>query len=120
MPVQLAVAEDVGFGSSRKPLGLGPIRRKHHSNEAIKEQNSPVRTLIGLGRPCVDFHGLGLGRRGLGGRGGLGPCGGLDRWALFYCQGVADQGLVEVSGKDVRGDRSPRNVVELEAVELVF
>ena len=57
--VQLAVAKDVSFGSSREPLGLGPVRREHSSNEAIKEWNSPVRTLIGLGRSCVDFHGLG-------------------------------------------------------------
>ena len=83
LPVQLAVAEDVSFGSSRKPLGPGPIRRKHSSNEAIKEQDSPVYTLVGLGRLRVDFHGLGLGRRGFGDRGGLGPYSGLDRWALF-------------------------------------
>ena len=99
--VQLVVAEDVSFGSSRESLGLGPVRRKHSSNEAIKERNSPVHTLIGLGRPCVDFHGLGLGHRGLGGRGGLGPYGGLDRWARFCRRGVADRGLVQVSGKYV-------------------
>ena len=72
-PVQLAVAEDVSFGSSRKPLGLGPVRRKHSLNEAIKERNSPVHILIGLGRSCFYFCGLGLGRRGLSGRGGLSP-----------------------------------------------
>ena len=82
-PVQLAVAKDVSFGSSRKPSGLGPVCRKLSSNEAIKEWDSPVHALVGLGRLCVDFHDLGLGRRGLVDRGGLEPYGGLDRWALF-------------------------------------
>ena len=134
--VQLAVAEDVSFGSSREPLGLGPIHRKHFSNEAIKERSSPVRVLIGLGRSCVDFHGLKLGGGGLGDKGGLGPCDGLNRWALFYHRGVADGGLVEVSSEDVWGDRGPcrrhlcqfvcglvefsRNVIEFETIELVF
>ena len=84
LPVQLAVAEDVSFGSSRKLSGFGPVCRKLSSNEAIKERDSPVRALVGLGRLCVDFHDLGLGRWGLGDRGGLGPYGGLDRWALFH------------------------------------
>ena len=82
-PVQLAVAEDVSFGSSRKTSGFGPVCKKLSSNEAIKEWDLPVHALVGLGRLCVDFHGLELGRGGLDGRGGLGPCGGLDRWALF-------------------------------------
>ena len=81
-PVQLAVAEDVSFGSSHKPLGFSPVCRKLSSNEAIKERDSPVRALVGLGRLHVDFHGLELGHGGLGDRGGLGPCNGLDRWAL--------------------------------------
>ena len=76
--VQLAVAKDVSFGSSRKPSGLGPVCRKLSSNEAIKERDSPVRALVGLGRLRIDFHGLRLGRRGLSDRGGLEPCGGLD------------------------------------------
>ena len=37
------------------------------------------------GHLCQFVHGLELDRRGLGDRGGLGPCGGLDRWALFCC-----------------------------------
>ena len=106
------------------------------SNEAIKERDSPVRVLVGLGRFRVDFHDLGLGRMSLGDRGGLEPYGGLDRWALFCCQGVVDGRLVEVSGEVVRGHRGPcqrhlcqfvrglvefsRNVVEFETVELVF
>ena len=83
--VQLAVTNDVSFGSSRKPLGLGPIRRKHSSNEAIKERDPPVHPLVGLRRLYIDFHGLGLGRRGLGNRGGLRPYGWLGRWALLCC-----------------------------------
>ena len=75
-PCTLAVAEDVGFGSSYKSLGLGPICRKLSSNEAIKERDSPVRTLVGLGRLRVDFHGLGLGRRGFSDRGAVGSIGG--------------------------------------------
>ena len=72
-PVQLAIAEDVGFGSPRKPSGLGPVCRKLSSNEAIKERDSPVRALVNLGRLRVDFHGLRLSRRGLSDRGGLEP-----------------------------------------------
>ena len=106
-PVQPAVAEDISFGSSRKPLGFGPVCKKLFSNEAIKEQDSPVHALVCLGRLHVDFHDLGLGRRGLGDRGGLGLYGGLDRWALFYRRGVVDGRLVEVSGEDVRGDQGP-------------
>ena len=87
-PVQFAIAEDVSFGSSRKPSGLGPVCRKLSSNEAIKEQDSPVHALVGLGRLHVDFHGLGLGRRGLSDGGGLEPCGGLDWWALFCRRGI--------------------------------
>ena len=102
-PVQLAIVEDVSFGSSRKPSGLGPICRKLSSNKAIKEWDSPVRALVCLGRLRVDFHDLGLGRRGLGDRGGLG----LDRWALLRRRGIVDGRLVEVSGEDVRGDRGP-------------
>ena len=82
-PIQLAIAEDISFGSSCKPSGFGPVCRKLSSNEAIKERDSPVHALVGLERLRVDFHGLGLGRRGLGDRGGLRPCGGLDWWALF-------------------------------------
>jgi hypothetical protein len=135
-PVQLAVTEDISFGSSRKPSGFGPIYRNLSSNKAIKERDSPVCALVSLGRLRVDFYGLGLGRRGLGDRGGLRPYGGLDRWALFRRRGIVDGRLVEVSGEDVRGDRGPcrhhlcqfvrglvefsRSVVEFEAVELVF
>ena len=107
LPVQLAIAEDVSFGSSRKPLGLGPVRRKHSSNEAIKEGDPPVRPLVGLGRLYIDFHGLGLGRRGVDGRGGLGPCGGLDRWALSHHRGIVNGRLVEVFGEYVRGGPGP-------------
>ena len=60
--IQLVVGDDISFGSSRQPLGLGPVHRKHSSNEAIKEGDPPIHPLVGLGRPCVDFHGLGLGR----------------------------------------------------------
>ena len=83
MPVQLAVAEDVSFGSPCKPSGFGPVCRELSPDEVIKERDTPVRTLVGLGRLRVDFHDLGLGRRSLGDRRGLEPCGGLDRWALF-------------------------------------
>ena len=89
-PIQLAVAEDVSFGSSRKPSGFGPVCRKLSSNEAIKERDSPVRALVCLWRLHVDFHDLGLGRKGLADRGGLGLYGGLDRWALFCRRGVVD------------------------------
>ena len=106
-PVQLAVAEDVSFGSSRKPLGLGPVYRKLSSNEAIKEWDSPVHALVGLERFHIDFHDLGLDSRGLGDRGGLGPYGGLDRWALFCRRGVVDRGLVQVSSEYVRGGPGP-------------
>ena len=82
--VQLVVADDVSFGSSHQPLGLGPVRRKHSSSEAIKEGDLPVYPSVGLRRPSIDFHGLGLGRQGLGNRRGLGPCGGLDWWALLF------------------------------------
>ena len=105
MPIQLAVAEDVSPGSSRKLSGLGPVRGKLSSHEVIKKRDSPVRALVGLGRLRVDFHGLGLGHKVLGDRGGLGPYGGLDRWALLCRRDVVDGRLVEVSGKDVRGDR---------------
>jgi len=84
LPVQLAVAKDISFGSSRKPSGFGPVCRKLSSNEAVKERDSPVHALVGLGRLRVDFHDLGLGRRSFGDRGGLKPYGGLDRWAPFY------------------------------------
>ena len=136
MPIQLAVAEDVGLGSLCKPSGLGPVSRKLSSNKAIKERDSPVHALVTLGRFRIDCHGLGLGSRGLGDRGGLGPYGGFDQWALFHRRGIVNGRLVEVSGKDVRGDRGPcrrhlgqfirglvgfsRNVVEFEAVKLVF
>ena len=83
LPVQLVVVEDVSFGSSRKSSGFGHVCRKLSSNETIKEWDSPVCALVGLGRLCVDFHDFGLGQRGLGDRGGLGPYGGLDQWALF-------------------------------------
>ena len=106
-PVQLAVAKDVGFGSPRESSGLGPIRGKLSSDEAIKERDSPVHALVGLGRLRVDFHDLGLGRRGHGDRGGLGPCDGLDRWALSCHRGVVNGRLVEVSGEDVQGDQGP-------------
>ena len=102
LSVQLTVADDVSFGSSRKPSGFGPVCRKLSLNEAIKEWDSLVHALVGLGRLHVDFHDLGLGRRGLGDRGGLGPCGGLDRWALFHHRGVVNGRLVEVSSEDVR------------------
>ena len=59
--IQLAVADDVGFGSSRKPSGFGPVCKKLSSNKVIKEQDSPVHALVGLGRLRVDFHDLGLG-----------------------------------------------------------
>ena len=135
-PIQLAVVEDVSFGSSRKPSGFGPIYRELSSNETIKEQDPLVCALVGLERFHIDFHDLGLGHRGLGDRGGLGPYGGLDRWALFHRRGVVDGRLVEVSGEDVRGDQGPRrrhlcqfvrglvefsrNMVEFETVELIF
>ena len=57
-PIQLAVAKDVSFGSSRKPSGFGPVYRKLSSNEAIKERDSPVRALVGLERFHIDFHDL--------------------------------------------------------------
>ena len=136
LPVQLAVTEDVSFGLSRKPSGFGPICRKLSLSEPIKERDSPVRVLVGLGRLRVNFHDLGLGRRSLGGRGGVEPCGGFGQWALFRYRGIVDGRHVEVSGKDVRGDRSPcrchlcqfvrglvvfpHDVVEFETVELVF
>ena len=83
MPIQLAVAEDVSFGSLHKPSGFGPVYRKLSSNEAIKEHDSPVHALVGLGRLRTDFYGLELGYEGLGDRGGLGPCDRLDWWTLF-------------------------------------
>ena len=135
-PVQLVVAEDVSFGLSRKPSGFGPITRKLSPSEPIKERDSPVHVPVGLGRLRVDFHDLGLSRRSLGGRGGVEPRGGFGRWALFRCRGVVNGRLVEIFGKDVRGDRSPCrhhlcqfidglvvlpcDVVEFETIELVF
>ena len=59
-PVQFAIAEDVSLGLSRKPLGFGPITRKLSLSEPIKEWDSPVHALVGLGRLRVDFHDLGL------------------------------------------------------------
>ena len=100
-PVQFAVAENVSLGSPSKPSGFGPVSGKLSSNEAIKERDSPVHALVGLGRLCADFHGLKLGH------GGLGPFGGLDRWALFCRRDVVEGRLVEVSGEDIRGDRGP-------------
>ena len=105
-PVQLAIAEDVSLGSSRKPSGFGPVCRELSLDEAIKERDPPIHALVGLGRLCVYFHNLGLGHGGLGDRGGLEACGGLDRWALFRCRGIVDLRLVEVSGEDVRGTRA--------------
>ena len=84
-PVQLAVAEDVSLGSASKPSSFGPICGELSLDEAIKERDSPVYALVGLRRLRIDFHDLRLGRRSLGDRGGLEPCGGLDRWALFCC-----------------------------------
>ena len=106
--VQLTVAEDVSFGSSREPSGFGPVCGKLSSDEAIKERDSPVRVLVGLGRLRVDFHDLELDRRSLGDRGGLEPCGGLDQWALSRHQFI--RGLFEFT----------RDVVEFETIELVF
>jgi hypothetical protein len=106
-PIQLAVAEDVSFGSSCKPSGFSPICRKLSSNEAIKEWDSPVHALVGLKRLHVDFHDLGLGHGGLGDRGGLEPYDGLDWWALFRYRGVVDGRLVEISGEDVWGGPGP-------------
>ena len=135
-PVQFAVAENVSLGSPSKPSGFGPVSGKLSSDKAIKERDSPVRALVGLRRLRVDFHGLKLGRGGLGDRGGLGPYDGLDRWALFRRRGVVDGRPMEVSGKDIRGDQGPcrrhlcqfvrglvefsRDVVEFETVKLVF
>ena len=68
-PVQFAIAEDVSLGLPSKPLSFGPVNGKLSSGEAIKEQDSPVRALVGLGRPHVDFHDL-------GDKGGLSPVGG--------------------------------------------
>ena len=82
-PVQFAIAEDVSLGSPRKPSGFGPVTRKLPPSKPIKERDSPVRVLVGLGRPGVDFHYLGLGQRSLGGRGGVEPHGGFGWWALF-------------------------------------
>ena len=117
-------------------MGFGPIARKLSPSKPIKERDSPVYVLVGLGRPDVDFHDLGLGRKSLGSGEGAEPRGGFGRWALFRCRGIVDGRLVEVSGKDVWGDRSPcrrhlcqfirglvvfpGDVVELEIVELVF
>ena len=79
MPVQLAVVEDVSFGSPCKPSGFGPVCRVLSLDEVIKERDSLVRTLVGLGRLCFDFHDFRLDCGGLGGRGGLGPFDRLDR-----------------------------------------
>ena len=79
LPEQFAIAEDVSFGLSRKPLGFGPVCWELSPDEVIKEWDSPVRTLVGLGRLCFDFHDFRLDCGGLGGRGGLGPFDGLDR-----------------------------------------
>ena len=78
-PIQLAVAEDVSFGLSRKPPGFGPVSRKLSSSEPIKERDSPVHVLVSLGRLYVVFHDLGLDRRSLGGKGGVEPHRGFDR-----------------------------------------
>ena len=84
-PVQLAVAEDVSLGSSRKLSGFGLVCRELSLDEVIKERDRPVRALVGLRRLCVYFHNLRLDRRGLGDGGGLEPCGELDWWALSSC-----------------------------------
>ena len=76
-PIQLAIAEDVSFGLSRKPSGFGPVCRKLSPSEPIKERDSPVHVLVGLGSLRVEFHDLGLSRRSLGGRGGVETCGGF-------------------------------------------
>ena len=59
--VQFAVAENVSLGSPSKLSGFGPVSGKLSSNEVIKERDSSVRVLVGLGRFWVDFHDLGLG-----------------------------------------------------------
>ena len=109
--MQFVIVEDVSLGSPRKPSGFGPVTRKLPPSKPIKERDSPVRVLVGLGRLCVDFHDLRLGRRSLGGRGGVEPCGGFGRWALFCCRGVVNGRLVEVSGEDVRGDRAHADTI---------
>ena len=48
-PIQFVIAEDVSFGSACKPSGFGPVTRKLPPIEPIKEQNLPVRVLVGLG-----------------------------------------------------------------------
>ena len=84
-PVQLAVAEDVSLDLSRKPSGFSLVYRELSLDEAIKEWDPPVRSLVGLGRLCVYFHNLRLSRRGLDDGGGLEPYGELDQWALSCC-----------------------------------
>ena len=59
--VQFVIAEDVSLGLSRESSGFGPIARKLSLSEPIKERDSPVRVLVGLGRPRVHLHDLGLG-----------------------------------------------------------
>ena len=120
----------------RKPSCFRSVVGKLPPIKPIEKRDSPVCALVGLRRLSVDLHDLGLGRRSLGNRGGLEPCGGLDWWALFRRQGIIDGRLVEVSGEDVQGDRGPcrchlcqfvcglikfsRDVVEFETIELVF
>ena len=61
LPIQFVIAEDVSLGSVRKPSGFGPVTRKLPPIKPIKERDSPVHVLVGLGRLGVNFHDLELG-----------------------------------------------------------
>ena len=61
LPVQFVIVEDVCLGSARKPSCFGPVARKLPPIKPIKERDSPIHVLVGLGRLGADCHDLRLG-----------------------------------------------------------
>jgi len=100
--VYLTIEKYKSLGSLSDSSRLGLVWGQSAIDEALQERIAPIRQVIW--RECLglDVHGLRLrSRRGLGietwvGRGKI-------RASIFF---VVDRGLVEVTDKDVRGDRS--------------